>query len=107
MKTVLTHILRKIRNNRSENLEDMAKKLRMSPNFLSRIENMGNWMLYSQLQFIRSSYDLTEEESKELDYAFCHQDEEYVPPEEKNKQVEREIEEQAEREMIKTLLRFI
>lgn len=77
--TVLSKTLWKIRYNRNEILMDMAKKLKVSPAFLSKIQEGKYWLLYSQLQLIRSNYDLSEEENKRLDYAFCHQDEEYIP----------------------------
>lgn len=86
--TVLSKILWKIRYARKELLLDMAHKLKVSPAFLSKIQDGKYWLLYSQLQLIRSNYDLTEEENKQLDYAFCHQDEQYVPTVEEVQRVE-------------------
>ena len=80
--TVLSKTLWKIRYIRKELLLDMAKKLKVSPAFLSKIQDGKYWLLYSQLQMLRNNYDLSEEENKQLDYAFCHQDEEYIPTEE-------------------------
>jgi len=93
--TVLSKTLWKIRYTRKELLLDMAKKLKVSPAFLSKIQDGKYWLLYSQLQMLRNNYDLTEEENKQLDYAFCHQDEEYIPTDEekeKVKEFEKELE---------------